>query len=490
MCPCVLLPDRLDNFDGPAVAEKAIEQGLHEEAFEIYKKFKMQQEAIKVLLHQMEQLDRAYEFAAKIDEPPVWTELGDAQLTHAKVPEAIASYLQANEHSKWSQVRRSSAGLGQGWGTAIAVLRCCRGAACPCTHPTTPSFITLSDVRPAYCSRRAHCVMHRRQGYQGVLLPRALRHNPSNYRSPSNYTTPQCAPSTPCPSTIPTLTQPSRSCTLPHPFSLQVIDKARDAACWNDLVTFLQMVRKRVKEPKVDGELVYAWAKLNNLAALGDFISNPNMANLQNVGDRLFEVGAATRSGSQQQNLGQGSFSCICRIAPATRYVVRVEMLAWFAALLSFVPGAKSPFTRPRLPESALRSCPRPQEKFYEAARLLFAHIPNWGRLASTLVKLHRFQDAVDAARKANSPKTWKEVCFACIDEKETRLAQLCGLNIIVNAGACGAGTSGQGHSGAVLHAKPSIWIFDAVSAPGCKHQLAMKSFEVTGPSDERLVPM
>ena len=45
-----------------------------------------------------------------------------------------------------------------------------------------------------------------------------------------------------------------------------------------------------------------------------------------------------------------------------------------------------------------------------EAARLLFAHIPNWGRLASTLVKLHRFQEAVDAARKANSAKTWKEV--------------------------------------------------------------------------------
>jgi hypothetical protein len=46
----------------------------------------------------------------------------------------------------------------------------------------------------------------------------------------------------------------------------------------------------------------------------------------------------------------------------------------------------------------------------YEAARLLFTHIPNWGRLASTLVRLHRFQEAVDAARKANSSKTWKEV--------------------------------------------------------------------------------
>lgn len=41
---------------------------------------------------------------------------------------------------------------------------------------------------------------------------------------------------------------------------------------------------------------------------------------------------------------------------------------------------------------------------------------------------------AVDAARKANSPKCWKEVLFACVDAKEFRLAQLAGLSIIVNA--------------------------------------------------------
>ena len=39
---------RLDNFDGPAVADKAIEFGLFEEAFEIYKKFNKKVEAIKV----------------------------------------------------------------------------------------------------------------------------------------------------------------------------------------------------------------------------------------------------------------------------------------------------------------------------------------------------------------------------------------------------------------------------------------------------------
>lgn len=40
----------------------------------------------------------------------------------------------------------------------------------------------------------------------------------------------------------------------------------------------------------------------------------------------------------------------------------------------------------------------------------------------------------MDAARKANSPKTWKEICYACVEEGEFRLAQLCGLNIIINA--------------------------------------------------------
>ena len=89
---------------------------------------------------------------------------------------------------------------------------------------------------------------------------------------------------------------------------------------------------------QVDTELVYAYAKTEQIAPLEDFISSPHQANLQNVGDRCFEEG------------------------------------------------------------------------LYEAARIVFQHIPNWGRLASTLVKLHLFQQAVDAARKANSPRTWKEV--------------------------------------------------------------------------------
>ena len=49
-------------------------------------------------------------------------------------------------------------------------------------------------------------------------------------------------------------------------------------------------------------------------------------------------------------------------------------------------------------------------EGMYEAAKLLFNNISNFARLASTLVHLGEYQNAVDSARKANSTRTWKEV--------------------------------------------------------------------------------
>jgi clathrin heavy chain len=58
----------------------------------------------------------------------------------------------------------------------------------------------------------------------------------------------------------------------------------------------------------------------------------------------------------------------------------------------------------------------------------------NFARLATTLVRLGQYQAAVDAARKGNSLRTWKEVCFACVDAKQFRLAQICGMNIAIQA--------------------------------------------------------
>ncbi|KAG9438318.1 hypothetical protein H6P81_021738 [Aristolochia fimbriata] len=67
-----------------------------------------------------------------------------------------------------------------------------------------------------------------------------------------------------------------------------------------------------------------------------------------------------------------------------------------------------------------------------EASKVIYAFISNWAKLAVTLVKRKQFQGAVDAARKANRSKTWKEVCFACGDAEEFRLAQIFRLSIIV----------------------------------------------------------
>ena len=143
---------------------------------------------------------------------------------------------------------------------------------------------------------------------------------------------------------------------------VDVIHAARQADMYEDMVPYLLMVRKNKKEARVDTELVYAYAKINNLAKLEDFLATPNSANQQSVADRCF---------------GEG---------------------------------------------------------LYEAARLLYTALSNWGCLASTLLKLRMFQGAVDAAKKANSPRTWKEVCFTCLEEGENKLAQLAGLNIIIQA--------------------------------------------------------
>jgi len=72
-------------------------------------------------------------------------------------------------------------------------------------------------------------------------------------------------------------------------------------------------------------------------------------------------------------------------------------------------------------------------EAMYVAAKLLFNSISNFSRLATCLMHLGEHQAAVDAARKANSTRTWKEVNASCVEHQEFRLAQICALHIIVN---------------------------------------------------------
>lgn len=73
-------------------------------------------------------------------------------------------------------------------------------------------------------------------------------------------------------------------------------------------------------------------------------------------------------------------------------------------------------------------------EGYHQAAKIFFTNISNWAKLATTLVHLEEYQAAVECARKANSVKVWKQVNEACVSKKEFRLAQICGLNLIVHA--------------------------------------------------------
>jgi len=236
--------NRLDNYDAPDIANIAIGAELYEEAFAIFKKFEVNSSAVQVLIENVENLDRAYEFAERCNEPAVWSQLGKAQLQQNLVKEAIDSYIKASD--------------------------------------------------------------------------------------PSAY--------------------------------LDVVETATKTESWEDLVRYLQMARKKARDTYVESELIFAYAKTSRFADLEEFVSSPNHADVGKIGDRCFDTG------------------------------------------------------------------------MYEAAKLLYNNISNFAKLAITLVHLKEYQGAVDSARKANSTRTWKEVCFACVDNEEFRLAQMCGLHIVVHA--------------------------------------------------------
>jgi clathrin heavy chain len=102
------------------------------------------------------------------------------------------------------------------------------------------------------------------------------------------------------------------------------------------------MARQKMKskDTVVDSELVYCFAKCEMITELEDFLNaGTNTANLQAVGDRLFDEG------------------------------------------------------------------------IYRAAKIFFAAIPNNSRMSSCHLRLGEFASAVETAKKANNPKTWKEVC-------------------------------------------------------------------------------
>ncbi|OSX64178.1 hypothetical protein POSPLADRAFT_1065482 [Postia placenta MAD-698-R-SB12] len=143
---------------------------------------------------------------------------------------------------------------------------------------------------------------------------------------------------------------------------VEVIEIASRAGKHDDLVRYLQMARKSLREPKIDTELAYAYAKTDRLHDMEDFLAMTNVADILEVGEKCFE------------------------------------------------------------------------DELYQAAKLLFTSISNWARLATTLIYLEENQAAVESARKAGNTQVWKQVHAACLEKREFRLAQICGLNIVVHA--------------------------------------------------------
>jgi len=237
--------NRLDNYDGPEIAKIALGDpyGLFEEAFLIYKKCGQNADAMETLLTNIDSVERAQEFAARINDKVVWYKLGKAQLGNGQISEAVESYLKAEDATDYAEV----------------------------------------------------------------------------------------------------------------------IEAAEREEAYDELVRYLLMARNKVKVAVIDSELVYAYAKTERLAEMEEFVSGTTTANVQAVGDRLYE------------------------------------------------------------------------EKFYKAAKALYASIPNNGRLASCHVQLGEYTQAVEAAKKANNPKTWQEVSVACIQAEQFRCAEIAGQYIIVH---------------------------------------------------------
>ncbi|KAH8096034.1 hypothetical protein JL720_3378 [Aureococcus anophagefferens] len=115
--------NRLDNFDGPEIAKIAVsdQYNLYEEGFVIYTKFakaapdaaaavELNVAAVGVLVDLVRNLERASEFAERVNEAGVWSRLAKAQLAEDLIAAAVASFIKAGdatcygEHVKEAQL--------------------------------------------------------------------------------------------------------------------------------------------------------------------------------------------------------------------------------------------------------------------------------------------------------------------------------------------------------------------------------------------------
>ena len=203
--------DELDNFDAKDIALICLSENhmLYEEGYSIYVKFakpeftpdkeeqiEMYVAATGVLVDYMKDLDRAKTYASTVDEKPVWSKLGKAQLSEKMTADAIDSFINANDASEYVQL---------------------------------------------------------------------------------------CA-------------------------------DANESEIWTELIPFLIMARKSLQENVLDTELIYAYAKTDNLAELEKFVTGPNVANIQSIGDRCFSEALYNAAKILFTNINNNSKLALCHI--------------------------------------------------------------------------------------------------------------------------------------------------------------------------------
>jgi clathrin heavy chain len=63
----------------------------------------------------------------------------------------------------------------------------------------------------------------------------------------------------------------------------EVIEIASRAGKYEDLIRYLQMARKTIREPQVDGYLLLSFAKTDRLHDLEDFLAGLNVADVRPI---------------------------------------------------------------------------------------------------------------------------------------------------------------------------------------------------------------
>jgi clathrin heavy chain len=171
-----------------------------------------------VLIDHIKDLERATEFADRVNEPEVYSRLAKAFSDQGNVKAAIGTAPPSNPYQSFPP------------------------------HPTLLSFFLSLSV-------------------------------PGSSPGQSTSSRPTIR------TTTATSSAPLRRCEIslrrsPVP-CLSVLTSTAQTDQYADLARYLQMCRKKVKEPIIDSELVYAYAKTNKLAELEEFINGSNVAQIQ-----------------------------------------------------------------------------------------------------------------------------------------------------------------------------------------------------------------